>query len=464
MRKSAIWAIGALAVASTLMTGPALALGAAAPACSLPVGDMQRAQGLRQANGLDQTEAHVSALHCGASVKSDFSPIEMSPDEASEMTRRQNLVSTLGKVNKILDDAAPSRYVGSWLDSPGGGSLVLDYVSADAGDEARVAALLPPGTPFRLGTGLVSLHRQDALRAALVRSFNQLDAAGALILSQTTDDKTGLTTLLLDEAAPASAEAKITQLVGADGLVVKRVNKATSKSGPEDLRTDPQPRQYGGAYASNVTTSTTCTASPTATSAASYYTIIAGHCGHPNDAWVMGYPGSRTLGTGAGNTLYPVPSSGVTDCDCQGIRVPSTLASSYTLVNGNATYPFSSQAGEGGNTVGQAVCVSGASEYAQYGSDKCGNVQGTHGGYSVTPLGQSVHVYDLIYVVFPSSECDTPSCTTQGDSGGTWGAGHEYQGPHAGKVTASNGLVFPAFSRAQRLYNNLQIAVHDLGH
>ncbi len=381
--------------------------------------------------------------------------------ENIEITRRTTVGRLLNLINQKEQKLNPDRYVGSWIDPTANGRATFGYVGgAIPEDQARIESYLPIGTPAAFATGVMSLSRQHSTSSYISTHFASLWDSVIQILGSYTDPHSGAMTIGLSDKAGADSAARLLLAIGTQGVSVKKV-ASNAWGQTQDARTQPTGQQYGGAYISSTTNSEECTSSPAASSpGGAYYTVTAGHCGHPGYNWVQGnslntnYP----LGLGQGNALYAATSSRTTDCDCQGIGpLPANKVTSGTYVNGNSVYLFTRSAAGPDYFVGRTLCFSGGTEYETYGHDICGHIVSVVGQYTETPNGISVLVTNLIQTDFNS--------TLGGDSGGPYGDGTIWLGTHLGLANCSTGTC-STFSASVNVASNpnVNLTLRNLGY
>ncbi len=425
------------------------------PACEPSANELKYSELARSANGFSSDRSLIARVACGNNVSPSRIGVPITPAEDAELTRRTNVGERMVLVGQKTINS--KSFVNSWMD-PKTGEAVFAFIPGSTPDRTAIQHVLPAGTPIRLVSGAVPLDRQEEINAALVSNFAALRDSGLKIVGSDTDPNTGVVTVAIDPTNALGAEMRLATVLGSSGLEIVRVD-TTTWSTPQDARTQPTGRQYGGAYISSPNNNSACTSSPSAKSNNGYYyTVTAGHCGHPGYAWRQGnslnpnYP----LGSGQGNTLYPPPASGTTDCECQGIGVlSSTKRTSGVLINSNALYLYTGSAGEGNYYTGRTICFSGGTEYETYGGIICGHIRGLNGSVTVTPNGVSVLVYNLIQADF--------NTTLAGDSGGPYGDGPTWFGVHFGLGSCGT-QTCSVFSRSSRVVSSLAIYLQNLGY
>lgn len=78
------------------------------------------------------------------------------------------------------------------------------------------------------------------------------------MLASNTDQKSGVLDVYIDPGSDADAETVLSEVLGQNGVIIKRIDPASLGAGPQDARTTPTGRAYGGIY---VNGAFTCTAS-----------------------------------------------------------------------------------------------------------------------------------------------------------------------------------------------------------
>lgn len=430
-----------------------------APSCSADDADLQRFAAVRREEGFNSDMNHVRAVSCPADADFDGSVgIPLSGSETAELRRRSAAGETFSAITEQELAHAADRFSGIWMEDDG--VVTVAYLDDGSDRLAAVRELLPDDIEVRLHRGAGTQARLDEIYRRYMGSIAALREQGVEALSSSGDIVEGTYTIYIAEDSAPDAEERIAEAVGGwDSLVVKRDDEGAVDF--LNARDTPTGRAYGGTSIGRVQGSTfwTCTASPSAKSAANlYYTVTSAHCGHPGWSWFQGYPPvyqGATLGPGQGNTLYPPPSSGTTDCDCQGIGpVSSTKRTSGVLLSSNAVYLYhSTPATEGSYFIGRDVCLSGARSWQVYGQNLCGEIVDLTGSAVATPYGVPITIYDQIVADITGA--------VGGDSGAPVGDGRTWLGILSGNVVSTG---YAQFSRTTRMEARLNIDFVNLGY
>lgn len=457
----AIEVAGLLLISTLIASTPSAAAEPGVPACAPSVAELAFAQLARKANSFQSDSTYIDAVSCAPHIFPSNIGVPLTASESAEIERRTTTGEALHKIDQQEQIAAPDRYVGSWIDPLADGKATFAYVGgATAGDTARVASSLPPGTPTSFSSGLVARLRQLSVSSYIKANFAALWDSGIQIVGSYDDPRSGAVTIGLSSKSDSDAETRLLSAIGSGGVSVKSSAPDTWVT-TQDVRTQPTGRQYGGAYISSTSNNSECTSSPSASSPAGFfYTVTAGHCGHPGYSWVQGnslntnYP----LGTGQGNALYAATGTRTTDCDCQGIGpISASKQTSGTYVDNNALFKFTRSANGPDYFVGRTLCFSGGTEYETYGHDLCGHIVSVVGQFTETPNGVSVLVTNLIQTDF--------NTTLNGDSGGPYGDGTVWLGTHLGIGNCSIGTC-STFSASVNVASNpnVNLTLQNLGY
>lgn len=231
---------------------------AAMPTCAASGTDLQQSIEARRSNGFPSDAAFIQAVACGTHIQPSRIGVPITAGEDAELTRRAVVGNALASIGQQQKVAAPTSYVGSWV-APSTGVAVFAFVPGARPDEIAIRRALPAGTRVRFVTGAVTLARQDEIRAALVKGFAALRDGGVRIVGSDTDPTSGVVTIAIDQVNDRDAEARVSAVVGTTGVVIERVDPAVWAT-PQDARTQPTGRQYGGAYLSDPNNNAECTA------------------------------------------------------------------------------------------------------------------------------------------------------------------------------------------------------------
>lgn len=253
MNKNRLRRVGltATALALPLLAGllPSRAVGSgptASSGCPPSAAALKTAIKARQSNGFNADPAHITQVACGPHIEPSRIGVPITSSENAELSRRTAVGETLYSIDRQQAQSVPNSYVGSWIE-PTTGEAVFAFVSGAIPDEIAIRRSLPPGTPVRFETGVVTRDRRTDIQSAIIKNFATLRDSGLDIVGAYTDPQSGIVTIAIDQADRPDAEARLRATVGTEGVVVIRVDPdAWALATPEVGRTQPTGRQYGG--------------------------------------------------------------------------------------------------------------------------------------------------------------------------------------------------------------------------